>query len=58
MYREILTSYHENKGKEPFKCESCGKEDMLFPKCPITGNPVGQGFEHVCEVCRGTMRRK
>lgn len=53
MYRAILTPQNERKQK--FECISCGTEEMLHSNCPVTGTPAGEGFEHVCTECRGTM---
>jgi hypothetical protein len=50
MYRDILT-----KEKHNFGC-SCGNTEMLEIVCPASGIKVGEGFEHVCPVCRGTLK--
>jgi hypothetical protein len=52
MYRDILTKKSEKKFK--FGCQ-CGHTELLELVCPASGIKAGEGFEHVCPVCRGPL---
>jgi hypothetical protein len=63
MYREILTSYHEEqkekeieKYKADFICPTCGNKERRLTKCFLTGQVVGKGFSLCCSECRAPLK--